>query len=122
MKKILLVEDEKELADVITLQLKENGFDVEVAYDGIEGLEKALDYRPDLILLDIIMPKMDGMTMLKKLRKDHWGAGVKVILLTNLDDNTRVAEAVKQHSFDYLVKADWNIKDVIKLIKEKIGD
>ncbi len=122
MKKILLVEDEKELADVISAQLEENDFEVEVAHDGMEGLEKALDLHPDLILLDIIMPKMDGMTMLKKLRKDPWGAGVKVILLTNLNDNERVAEAVEQHSYDYLVKADWNIKDVVKLVREKISE
>lgn len=121
MKKILVVEDEKEMAEVISSQFKEANFEVGVAYDGVEGLDKALRDHPDLILLDIILPKMDGMTMLAKLRKDSWGASVKVILLTNLDDAERVAEAMKHDSFDYLVKADWNIRDVVKLVKEKIG-
>lgn len=122
MKKILVVEDERELAELISSQLKENNFDVKIAYDGIEGLEKALSFHPDLILLDIILPKMDGMALLKKLREDAWGANAKVVLLTNLDESETVAEAMKQRSYDYLVKADWSIKDVIKLVKEKTSE
>ncbi len=122
MKKVLIVEDEIELSDILSSQLKEEKIDVKVARDGEEGLEMSLKFHPDLILLDIIMPKMDGMTMLEKLRQDSWGKDVKVILLTNLSDNEKVAEAVKHKSFDYLVKADWNIKDVIKLVKDKLGE
>jgi DNA-binding response OmpR family regulator len=121
MKNVLVIEDEKELVEVIVSQLKEEGIDVHVAHDGVEGLEASLKIHPDLILLDIIMPRMDGMTMLEKLRKDSWGKNAKVILLTNLSDNEKVAEAIKQHSYDYLVKADWNIRDVVKMVKEKLG-
>lgn len=123
MKKIvLIVEDEAELAEILNAQLAEAGFEVFVARDGEEGLKMAEKKHPDLILLDIIMPKMDGMTMLEHLRKDSWGKSAKVILLTNLSDNEKVAEAIKQHSYDYLVKADWNINDVVKLVKERTAD
>lgn len=122
MKEVLVVEDEVELAEVIASQLKEEKIGVRIARDGVEGLEMALKLHPDLILLDIIMPKMDGMTMLAHLRKDSWGKDAKVILLTNLSDNEKVAEAIKQQSYDYLVKADWNIRDVVKLVKEKLEE
>ena len=82
----------------------------------------AMQHHPDLILLDIIMPVMDGMTMLKKLRADEWGKKAEVIILTNLGDNEKVAEAMSQGSFDYLVKSDWNIADVAELVKKKLGE
>jgi adenylate cyclase len=120
MKQILVVEDEKDLLEIISSQLREAGFEVATAVDGMAGLDEALRLHPDLILLDIVMPRMDGLTMLAKLRKDAWGAGAKVILLTNLSDNEKVAEAMSHGSYDYLVKADWNIHDVVKMVKEKI--
>lgn len=122
MKKILVVEDEKELLEIISSQLREAGFEVATAVDGMAGLDEALRLHPDLILLDIVMPRMDGLTMLAKLRKDAWGVGAKVILLTNLSDNEKVAEAMANGSYDYLVKADWNIHDVVKMVKEKMGE
>lgn len=122
MKKILIIEDEQELLDVIASQMRDAGFEVSTAADGMAGLDEALRVHPDLILLDIVMPKMDGLTMLAKLRKDVWGVNAKVILLTNLSDSEKVAEAVSHHSYDYLVKADWNIHDVVKLVKEKLGE
>jgi len=121
MKKILIVEDEKELLDVIAYQLRKNNFDVVAAVDGAEGFSAAKREHPDLILLDIVMPKMDGMAMLEKLRQDSWGKNAKVILLTNLGDNEKVAQAVKLGTFDYLVKADWNINEVVKLVNERLS-
>ena len=121
MKKILVVEDERELLEVIASQLKENHFDVVEAVDGVEGLTAAKREHPDLILLDIVMPKMDGLAMLEKLRQDSWGKNVKVILLTNLGDSEKVAQAVKLGTFDYLVKADWNINEVVKLVNDRLS-
>lgn len=120
MKKILIVEDEIDLRDIIAEQFKRESFNVFVARDGEEGLKMAVKHHPDIILLDIIMPKMDGLTMLKKLREDKWGESANVILLTNLSDNDKVAEAMKNKTYDYLVKSDWNIKDVVKLVAEKL--
>jgi DNA-binding response OmpR family regulator len=122
MKKILVVEDEIELLKVIESQLKDKNFEVVTATDGVEGLDAALRERPDLILLDIVMPKMDGMAMLAKLRRDSWGKNAKVILLTNLGDTEKVAEAIKLGTYDYLVKADWNINDVVKLVNDRLAE
>lgn len=121
MKKILIVEDEIDLCDIIADQFKHESFDVLVARDGEEGLAMATKHHPDIILLDIVMPKMDGLTMLQKLREDKWGENANVILLTNLSDNEKVAEAMKNKTYDYLVKSDWNIKDVVKLVSEKLA-
>ncbi len=121
MKKILIVEDELTLLRALASQFDKKDFIVIEAVDGQDGLEKALREHPDLILLDLVMPKMDGMSMLQKLREDSWGKDVKVIILTNLTDEEKVAEALKQESFDYLVKSDWNISDVLKKVKAKLG-
>lgn len=81
----------------------------------------ALLWHPDLILLDIVMPKMDGMTMLAQLREDEWGKTARVITLTNLSDTEKVAEAIEHGSYEYLVKSDWKIEDVVAKVREKLG-
>jgi len=119
--KILIVEDDMELLEVLTKKFEiEEEFTVFQAGDGRAGLELALKEHPELILLDIIMPIMDGMTMLRKLREDAWGKDTPVILLTNLSDESKVAEAIKHGAYDYLVKADWKIDDVVKKVRERL--
>lgn len=119
-KKILAVEDEPSLLGALQNKLTQEGFEFVEAKNGQVGLEKALQGKPDLILLDIIMPVMDGLTMLKKLREDDWGKTVPVIILTNLSDDEKVMEAVKQGSYDYLIKSNWSINEVIDKVKEKL--
>jgi len=121
-KKILIVEDETSLRNALRDKLMLEGFITLEAKNGEEGLDVALRDHPDLILLDIIMPKMDGLTMLKKLREDVWGKNTKVILLTNLNDNEKVSEALLQGSYDYLVKSDWKIEDVVTKIRARLGE
>src|SRR3989338_8177678 len=87
-KTILIVEDEKPLRDALQHTFEAEGFEVMTAGDGRAGLTKALEKKPDLILLDIVMPKMNGTTMLSELRQNIWGRGAKVIVLTNLSDWT----------------------------------
>ena len=122
-KKILIVEDEIVVALPLLDTLKKEGFNVIKAKDGEEGLAVALKDRPDLILLDILMPKMDGLTMMKKLRAENeWGKTVPIILLTNLNPdseeiNKRIAEDVPAY---YLVKTNWSMGDVIEKIKERL--
>lgn len=117
-RKILIVEDEepmlRALADKFTLE----GFDVIQAHDGEEGLEAVLENKVDLVLLDIILPKMDGMTMLKKMREKD--TDTPVILLTNLDYSVGVAKAMESGAYDYLVKTDWTLDDVVGKVKEKL--
>ncbi|MCK9345106.1 MAG: response regulator transcription factor [Candidatus Pacebacteria bacterium] len=118
---ILVVEDEEPLQLVLRDILTTEGYKVFEAKNGVEGLEIALHEHPHLILLDILMPKMDGLEMLKKLREDAWGKTASVIVLTNLSDNEDVAKAVESDVFEYFVKSDIKIDEVIARIREKIG-
>ena len=119
-KTILIVEDDAPLRNALRDKLICEGFTTLEAKNGAEGLEVALAEHPDLILLDIVMPVMDGITMLKKLRKDEWGKNARIIMLTNLSDTEKMTEAIEQGSYDYLVKSDWKIEDIIAKVKEKI--
>jgi len=118
--KILIVEDEPALARALALKFKAEGFSVLKAHDGAVGIRMAIEKRPDVILLDIVMPVMDGITMLEKLREDGWGKNIPVIMLTNLADEIKVAEAVRLGSRDFLIKTDWQIADVVKKVKDKL--
>lgn len=119
---ILIVEDEKTLRDALHLKLSKSGFDVIEASNGEEALAFSLDKHPDLILLDLIMPRMDGITMLRLLRNDDWGKNVPVIILTNiiLDENKR-KDILDLEPTYYFVKVDIKIEELVNKIKEKLG-
>ncbi|MDP2629618.1 MAG: response regulator [Candidatus Harrisonbacteria bacterium] len=121
-KKILIVEDEDALRQILVEEFREEGFQVCEAVDGSEGLKTAEEEKPDLILLDIIMPKMDGMNMLKKLRENRWGKNIPVMLLTNLDNDAgKTLEAAQYGVYEFLVKSRWKLKEVMRRIKEKLN-
>ncbi len=120
-KKILIVEDEKPLREAIFDKFNREGFQTFQGKDGEEGLKIALKEHPDIILLDIIMPHVDGLSMLKTLRKDEWGKNAQVLLLTNLNDAEYVATAMESGVFDFLVKSDWKLDDLVIRVKEKLG-
>ncbi len=121
-KKVLIVEDETPLRNAVSDILSFEGFDVFQAKNGQEGLDLALKEHPDIILLDLMMPIMDGLTMLEKLRVDQeYGKNAAVILLTNINDPEKVAMATEAGSYDFLVKSDWNIEDVVVKIKTRLG-
>lgn len=120
--KVLIVEDEAPLRNAMTDILTFEGFTVFQAKNGQEGLDIAIREHPAIILLDIVMPVMDGLTMLEKLRQDEsYGKTAGVILLTNINDPDKVAQATEAGSYDFLVKSDWHIEDVVKKIKGKLG-
>lgn len=119
-KKILVVEDELALSQVLSDRFTQEGFDVQTAGDGEEGLKKATTWKPDLVLLDIVMPKMDGMTMLHALRKTPEGKTMPVILLTNLSDTEDVYEAMANGVYDFLVKSHWDLDDLIHEVRAKL--
>lgn len=119
-KTILMVEDEAPMLTALADNFAEEGFSILKATNGVEGLALALSKHPDLILLDIVMPQMDGFTMLKKLRADEWGKKVPVFMLTNYSDNEKVAEALVDDVSEYFVKSDIKIEEVIARVKEKL--
>lgn len=122
--KILIVEDEVVISKVYADELRDEGFLVLTATNGRDGLELAIREKPDLILLDILMPIMDGLTMMDHLRqKDLYGKNVPIILLTNLSaSEEKIMKAIiKNEPAYYLVKSDWNLSDVIEKIKERLA-
>jgi DNA-binding response OmpR family regulator len=119
-KTILIVEDEDPIRKALQEKLAREGFRVITASEGKQGLDTALTEKPDIILLDIVMPIMDGLSMLEKLRKDEWGKDVPVIMLTNLSDSDKIAQSTEKGVYDYLVKSDWKIEDVVTKVKEKL--
>jgi len=120
MKTILIAEDEKILRETLVDNLRAEKFLTIEAKDGRECADLALAKHPDLILLDLLMPEVDGMTALKKIRQDAWGANVPVIILTNLSatEEKLVKDMITQKPMHYLVKSDWKIEEVIKKIRE----
>ena len=120
-KSVLLVDEDDAFRMPLSDRLKKEKITVLEAHDGEEGLRTAIEKKPNLILLDISMPRMDGLTMLKKLREDEWGASAQVVLLTNLSDNARIAASLEKNVFDYFVKTDWTIDELAKKVTEKLG-
>ncbi len=117
-KKVLVVDDDENLRLVLGDKLKISGFEAHEAKNGEEGLKMALEKHPDIILLDVMMPIMNGLDMLKKLREDDWGKNAKVIMLTVLENAESVAQAMKGGSFTYLIKTDVDADTIIKKVRE----
>lgn len=113
MKKILIVEDEQPYLKLLNDQLKSLDYKVMTAANGKIGLDIARKEKPDLILLDIRMPVMDGVTMLQQLREDSWGKDVDVIMLTNLDDSKNISDAMHEKLSRYIVKSESTLASVI---------
>ena len=119
-KKILIVEDERPLREALRDILTRSGFLVLEAADGEKGLALALAEHPDITLLDLVMPKMNGTEMLTRLRADDWGKDAAVIVLTNLsaDSGELVRNVVSGAPLCFLVKSDWDIHDVVDKVRE----
>ncbi|MFA6391807.1 MAG: response regulator [Patescibacteria group bacterium] len=119
-KKVLVVEDEENLRNILCREMIKAGYIAIPAKDGQEGIDLAFKERPDIILLDLLMPKVMGLKVLDKIRKDEWGKNVPVIILTNLDYEEKKRELQDDPNCEYLVKASWRLNDVVKKVKEKI--
>lgn len=126
-KKILVIDDDKSLQEVLKIKLTNEGFEVAAAFNGKDGLEKALKEHPDLILLDLVMPEMTGQEMLTELHKDSWGKTASVIILTNVSDPVKMAQTEEQSVgnatlFDYVIKSDSSLDKVVEKIKQKLAE
>ncbi len=119
-KKILVLEDEAPMREAIVDTLKQNSFSILSSDNGKDGLEVALQNHPDLIILDIFMPKMDGLSMLEKLRGDAWGHDVPVIILTNLNPEAdKTIKSILDHKpAYYLIKSNVTLEMIVAKVKE----
>ena len=119
---VLIIEDEPSLRNILIEKFTAENFDVYTAKDGEQGLQQALAYKPDVILLDLLMPRMDGEAMLRSLRKDEWGKGAYVVILTNVSKEDDMLPAFSEEVVtDYLLKADWSISDVVARVRERMA-
>ena len=122
-KTILIIEDEEVFLRPLRAKLIAEGFAVLAAHDGAEGLELARQEKPDMILLDLKMPRMDGMTMLRALRETETGKAVPVLILTvlSINDDTRIREVAELTPIYYLEKGETPLTEVIEKIREVLS-
>lgn len=116
-KKILIVEDEQDLREAMAEALDEAGFTIVTAPDGAVGLDKAKTEHPDLILLDLMMPVMNGQEMLSQLREDPWGRYANVVILSAMDDVSHIANAHEGKILDYIIKAHTSLDELVKEVR-----
>lgn len=121
MAKILIVEDEKLLNEAYELVLKKEGYDVAAAFNGEEALELFAKHKPDLILLDLRMPKMDGVEFLKQLEAKGKHPELSVIVFSNYDEQKEIDEAFKHGATRYILKAWSSPKELVKVVHETLN-
>ena len=114
--KVLIIDDDPFIVDMYVIKLRGEGFSVETAHDGSEGLKKIQEYKPDVVLLDVVMPGMDGFGVLEALRAGPRGA-YKIILLTNLGQQQDVERGMHLGADDYLIKAHFTPSEVAAKVK-----
>jgi len=116
--KVLIVDDDAFLSGIYATKLELEGFAVVSARDGDEGLRTALKETPDLILLDVLMPKLDGFEVLKRLKADDTTKDIPVIMLTNLGQKEDVEKGLTEGAVDYLIKAHFVPAEAVAKIKK----
>lgn len=114
---VLIVEDDENIRSLYLAALSGAGMRVESAVNGVEGAKKALDLHPGVILMDIMMPEMNGHEATAVIRSDSWGRGAKIIFLTNMSDADDVMKAVEQGSEEYIVKAHADPSEVVNKVR-----
>ncbi|KKT39024.1 MAG: Alkaline phosphatase synthesis transcriptional regulatory protein PhoP [Parcubacteria group bacterium GW2011_GWA2_44_13] len=115
--KVLIVDDDEFLLEMYALKFKESGFIIEVAKNGEEAVQKAKEVSPDVILLDVVMPKMDGFDVLRVLRKENIAPKSIVLVLTNLGQKDDFDRGMKLGATDYIVKAHYTPSEVVKKVQ-----
>ena len=118
--KILVIDDEPTLCNALRDKLTQANFDVRIAHNGSEGLEQCGVERPDLILLDLLMPEMDGIQFLKSLRALASGQEIPVFILTNLNEPDKMQGALKYGAYDFFIKSDWPIDEIVKKVAARL--
>lgn len=120
MAKILVVEDDKFLRELILRKLKEENYETVSAIDGEEGVTRVQQERPDLVLLDLILPGMNGFDALKKMKEIPEVAEIPVVVLSNLGQKEDVERALKLGAKDYLVKAHFTLDEIVEKVRKYI--
>jgi len=117
-KKVLIVEDDPFIADVYVLKLESEGYDVETAEDGLIGLKKIKQKKYDIILLDILMPNMDGFKVLEQIKMNPEVSKIPVVILTNLSQKKDIQKGLDLGATDYIIKTKFTPSEVVKTINK----
>ncbi len=117
MKKIAIIEDDASLSEMYQMKFETAGFEVRVAKDGKLGIELCRTYKPDIILLDLMMPEMTGDEMLRELRETDWGKDIKVLIMTNVSRDEVKTDLSHLKIDGYIIKAHYTPHQVIDLVK-----
>lgn len=121
MKRILLVEDEELIAELVQRKLQDEGYYVFVARDGEDALKQIRERRPDLILLDMILPRLNGFDVLAELEKDEGVKLIPVIIISNSGESEEIKRAKAAGVRDWLVKTDFDLKEMVEKVRRQIG-
>jgi two-component system sensor histidine kinase/response regulator len=121
MSKVAIIEDDQAISQMYRIKFEAEGFEVETAENGKLGLELAEKMRPDIILLDLMMPEMNGDEMLQKLRATNWGKHIKVIILTNVGEQEAPEALDKLDVRRFIVKAEMTPRQVAEMVKQELA-
>lgn len=116
MPKVLIIDDDPFIADMYVIKFKDEHFDVQTAHNGKDGLKKIVEFDPDIILIDVVMPDMDGFHVLEELKKQG-GKPHKIIMLTNLGQKEDVERGIGLGATDYMVKAHFTPSEVLERVR-----
>lgn len=119
--RVLVIEDDPDLLEALEREFRHSGCEVFAAWDGVSGMEMALQYEPDVIVLDLLLPRLEGLPMLEKIRRYDWGKSARVVVLTNFDDPSLIAKANKLGVVEYLVKANYKLADIVTAVKRHVA-
>ena len=120
--KLLIVEDDKFLLDLLKKGFTDQGIDIDIAIDGEDALDKISKNPPDLILLDLILPKVDGFEVLERIKKDPESSKIPVIILSNLGQKEEIERGLKLGAEDYLVKASFPLEQIVAKVKKTFNN
>jgi len=121
MKKVLVIEDEQLIADLLQRKLQGEGYYALVARDGERGLEAIKKEHPDLVLLDILLPRMNGFEVLAEVRKDKTVKETPIIIISNSGQTTEIDRAKEAGVRDWLIKTEFDPQDVVEKVRRQIG-
>jgi len=122
MKKVLIVEDEELIMDLLEKKLVQEGYEVSTAYDGEQGMEKLRSIKPDILLLDIVMPKKSGYEVMEEMSKDPELSKIPIIVISNSGQPVELDKAKNMGAKDWLVKTQFDPKEVVEKVRRLIGE